>query len=146
MAKTKLMEKLNIALSALEGELEAGQSECGGKLQPLSKEREGQVKKRFDEVKAAAQLLRAHLDNLKRRETEPTVKDRIRNLKNVFKDQNELKRKRQDFRDRLAQMEQDLEKQRLDVNEKTKGLGAMYASIRMPRKEGFSGGSGSFES
>ena len=143
MAKTKLMERLNLALGALEGEIEAAQDETKGRLQPVGPETEKRLKQRFEEAEAAAQILQTHLDNLKRREAEPTVKDRIRNLKNVFKDQAELKKRRQEFRDRLAAMQKDLKERRLDVNEKAKGLGEMYASVRLKwAKQSASGSSG----
>jgi hypothetical protein len=69
----------------------------------------------YTTANAAMKALGAHLDNLYRRENNPKLTDRLRNLKNVFKDKAQLSAARQAARVKFGLMEQLMESLQEDM-------------------------------
>lgn len=97
MAKTKMWNDLNQALAVLDGTLNAVQNEIKS-MNPITPQLRKDLWDHYTAFSAASGAMKTHLDNLQRREDTPTVTDRLRNLKNFFKDKQQLKQQRATYR------------------------------------------------
>jgi hypothetical protein len=97
MAKSKLWSEVNRTLNELNNTYnEVDQRlKC---LMPIDGALKDRLEHQYFAFSNAVGSMSTHLENLKRREEEPTVADRLRNLKNVFKDRNQLKDQRKAIR------------------------------------------------
>jgi len=90
MAKSKLCIQYSHALLAVSGTLVKMQQAKG----PLNAQDIDTLGNQFDALSRASSALEQHLDKLDERTKSPKLPDRLRNLKNVFKDKEDLSRQR----------------------------------------------------
>ena len=114
MAKTQLVGAVVNAIKALLAEFaiynEAAASGEGIENIDLKKMTDA-----YAAARAALNALGTHLDNLHRRENNPKLGDRLRNLKNVFKDKAQLAAARQAARVKYEAAEELLDSMNEDV-------------------------------
>jgi len=122
MAKTKLWLDLNRALDNLDATL-------GDVLQKMQcnmmvgEAQRKQLGEQYFALSSAAGAMTTHLGNLERRETSPTVGDRLRNLKNVLKDKEELKQQRKAIRQYFANMKDRIDKLKSQASQALNDIG-----------------------
>jgi hypothetical protein len=93
MAKSKLSIQLHQALANVKTDLAIIKKTLESD-RPLTREQFDHFGKQWDALSRASGAMAHHLENLERREQTPTAADRLRNLKNVFKNKEELKQQR----------------------------------------------------
>lgn len=93
MAKSKLSIQLSQALSNVKTTL-AGIQKTMEKDKKVKPEEVDKLGNQWDALARASSAMSRHLESLRQRETSPNVPDRLRNLKNIFKNKEELKQQR----------------------------------------------------
>jgi hypothetical protein len=93
MAKSKLSIQLHQAFSNVKTDL-AHIKKTLESDHPLTREQFEHFGNQWDALARASSAMSRHLVELERRETSPSVPDRLRNLKNVFKNKQELAQQR----------------------------------------------------
>jgi uncharacterized coiled-coil DUF342 family protein len=97
MAKSKLCIQVELRLREVKTSLKDVERALE-KDQHLTPQVKDKVFNQFKALADAAYVLTNHLDKLKERESHPSVADRLRNAKNIFKNKEELSKKRAEMR------------------------------------------------
>ncbi len=92
MAKSRLMAAVRTHRTELENELDGFIRKCH--LGDVSLDDTSRLMRKLLEFEKAIDDMDAHMQNLHRRENNPKVADRLRNLKNIFKDKQTLSNER----------------------------------------------------
>jgi hypothetical protein len=98
MAKTKLQSDVTIAFHTLKGNLTRIQQKLS-KFEEVSKQDVSLLDQQYKTLEDARNAMVVHLDKLNQRANPTTVANRLRNLKNIFKNQDDLKAQRAAVRD-----------------------------------------------
>src|SRR5689334_6621496 len=104
MAKSRLVAKVNFELDAFETAIEAALEKVA-KDEPVNQDLRQKIMNGSKGAFEAIDALKKHMENLERRENNPKLGDRLRNLKNVFKDKAQLSQDRKKVRDGIADMQ-----------------------------------------
>lgn len=108
MAKTALYAKIKSDLKALK----ATYNDMNDRIRcqmDVGEPLRAKLAKQWFELATATADMTAHLDNLKRREEKPTVTDKLRNLKNIFKDKAQLSAARADIQAKFEKLKPKIE-------------------------------------
>ena len=128
MAKTRLLNAVSANFASLEHALGEVKDRMD-KYEPVTGQDRVRIQETFNATMAAVRAMRAHLADLERRENNPKVTDRLRNLKNVFKDKAELSRKRQEVRDVFAKIEAEIKVAQGQVIDALEGI--QFETVRL---------------
>jgi DNA repair ATPase RecN len=107
MAKTKLIGAVESAMRDLAAQMDLIDNSFRN-FEGIDDSDLNKLSTRYEAAKTAMNALGTHLDNLHRRENNPKLGDRLRNLKNVFKDQQDLSAKRKAIKEKFDSYQKDL--------------------------------------
>ena len=131
MAKTQMIKNVEKALGDLMINVNDAKTcfkhliQMGHRLPPYVPQLPARMNAQFQAAENAVQVLKAHLQKLEQQVTNPKTADKIKNLKNVFKDQADLAAKRKAAFARC----QELEAQVSAVKVTIKTLNTMIADV-----------------
>jgi hypothetical protein len=114
MAKTKLLAAVHQSLDELAKELHRI-GENAGSMHGVDEKDIGILATRWNAVNAAMAAMEAHINNWARRQNNPTLADRLKNAKNIFKDKSDLEKKRAAFATKFVGYKHAVEKLRGEV-------------------------------
>ena len=120
MAKTKLVNAAEAALKELAAQMDA----IDKIFQGYGDFEDSDLQKmdsRYTAAENALKALATHLAKLQKRQDDPKVSDRIKGLKNIFKNKQELASKRQAAGEKLSAMQKRLKSIKKSVDD-TKGV------------------------
>ena len=117
MAKTRLIAAAERAMSDLADQMDAIDKifESFGDFEESDFQK---MNARYNAAQAALKALGAHLENLRRRQSdEAKVADKLRNLKNIFKNKQELAARRKAARDKFDALQKRLDRIHVNIEE-----------------------------
>lgn len=120
MAKSALLNAAKAAMKALKTEVQVVDKKFED-FEDIANSDVQKLQARYDAADKAVKELATHMENLEKRENDPKVADRIKNLKNLFKNKAELASRRKNTRDKLKTMQTKLKSINGQIQD-TKGI------------------------
>ena len=120
MAKSALLNAAKAAMKALKTEVQVVDKKFED-FEDIANSDVQKLQARYDAADKAVKELATHMENLEKRENDPKVADRIKNLKNLFQNKAELASRRKNTRDKLKTMQTKLKSINGQIQD-TKGI------------------------